>query len=301
MRRAPALPAASLLAAGALFGISGVIAKWLSSSLSAFALVFWRFAIAFLALLIIATVTRTRLSITALPRAPTVAFALSFPAAVVLFTLSVFHGSVASAVFSFYVALLVSSAGLGRWFLDERLTLFKSLALTASLAAAAVLTRPWGHFHFSLAMIYGMASGVVQAIASIFQKQLAPHAGRFTLLALQTLAGTLIAGLLLVFAQQSPIVSSGQIAPGRYLVLAIYGLILLAITQLYLVGFTRVALNVAGVLLSSELFFGPLFASLLLGEPFTPTLILAGSLAIIAAVLAHLPSPGHRASALRHL
>lgn len=301
MRRSPVLPAASLLAAGALFGISGVIAKWLSSSLSAFQLVFWRFAIAFLAVLIIAAVTRTRFSVTTLPRAPTVAFALSFPVGVVLFTLSVFHGSVASAVFSFYIALLVSSAGLGRLFFDERLTLFKSLALFAGLAAAAVLTRPWGHFHFSLAVLYGLASGVVQAIASIFQKKLAPYAGRFTLLALQTLAGTMIAGLLLMFAHRSPLASLGQISPSRFLVLAIYGLILLAITQLFLIGFTRVALNVAGVLLSSELFFGPLFASLLLGEPFTPTLILAGSLAIGAAVLAHLPTPGQRTSALRHL
>jgi drug/metabolite transporter (DMT)-like permease len=290
-----------MLGAGALFGISGVIAKWLSSSLSAFQVVFWRFAIAFLALLIIATVTRTRLSVTTLPRAPTVAFALSFPAAIVLFTLSVFHGSVASAVFSFYVALLVSSAGLGRLFFGERLTLFKSLALFAGLAAAVVLTRPWGHFHFSLALLYGLASGLVQAIASIFQKQLAPNTSRLTLLALQTLAGTVIAGLLLAFAHRSPLASLGQLSPGRFFVLAIYGLILLAITQLFLIGFTRVALNVSGVLLSSEIFFGPLFATLLLGEPFTSTLILAGSLALVAAVLAHLPSPGQRTSALRHL
>jgi len=49
-------------------------------------------------------------------------------------------------------------------------------------------------------------------------------------------------------------------------------------------------LNTGSILVSTELFFGPFFAYLLLSEEFSGGILIGGLFTILAAILAHLPS-----------
>lgn len=123
------LGAASLLTIGVLFGLSGVIAKYLSNWLNPYQVVEYRFAIAFFVAVFILLITRQKLSFSKIDPKALFYFALTFPVSVIFFTLSIFNTSVSLAVFSFYISTLVSSFIVGKIFFGEPVTKNKKVAL----------------------------------------------------------------------------------------------------------------------------------------------------------------------------
>ena len=73
----------SLLLVGILFGLSGVMAKYLSGSLNPYQVVEYRFGIALLAALLIAAVLRKKIQLGAHDKRTLALFAVSFPASVI--------------------------------------------------------------------------------------------------------------------------------------------------------------------------------------------------------------------------
>lgn len=278
---------ASLLTIGILFGLSGVMAKYLSGSLNAYQVVKYRFAIALLGALLILFLLGQRLSFSKVDKKVLGLFAITFPISVVLFTLSIFNGTVALAVFSFYTATLISSFTLGRLFFGEKIDLPKKLAFLAMLVAIVAFTDPFHNFSVSLGLIFGLLSGIIQGVASSFQKILGSSTNKTSLLIVQCLAG-LSLGVIILLATGEPLVVS--LSGFEWLVTLAFGLALLAITYLFLVGFKHTNLNTGSILVSSELFFGPLFAYLLLSEAIPASTSIGGIFTILAALLAHLPS-----------
>ena len=278
----------SLLTVGVLFGLSGVMAKYLSGSLNPYQVVEYRFAIALFAVLLIAVLSRRRLQFGEHDKKTLALFALSFPASVILFTLAIFNTSVALAVFSFYIATLVSSFVIGRLYFGERVHRYKQIALALIVLAIFVFSNPFGEVALGIGFIYGLLSGVVQGIASGFQKKLSKSTDRISLLIVQTAVGAMLAAVILLFTREPMVV---LLAPFDWLVVAIFGASMLAISYLFLVGFKYTNLNTGSILVSSELFFGPFFALLLLGEVLSLHVIIGGVLTIVAAVFANMPEP----------
>jgi drug/metabolite transporter (DMT)-like permease len=274
----------SLLLIGILFGISGVIAKYLSSFLNPYQVVEYRFGIAFLVSLIILFITKQQFSFSKIDKKTLLLFAITFPVSVIFFTLAIFNTTVSLAVFSFYIANLVSSFIWGHIYFKEKITRNKQIALLFILLALVTFTNPFSNFHIELGFVFGIISGLFQTIASSYQKIVGAKTNRIGLLIIQTLAGTAIAAATLLLTQAPLFVAIPQIT---LLITILFGLIFLAISYLFLVGFKSTNLNVGSILVSSELFFGPFFAFILLSEGLTVIELLGGVLTGVAVYFAN--------------
>ncbi len=270
----------SLLLIGILFGLSGVISKYLSSWLNPYQVVEYRFLVAFMFVLIIMLMTRQRLSLGKINTQTLSLFALTFPVSVIFFTLAIFNTTVSLAVFSFYISTLVSSFIVGRFYFGENITSNKKIALIFILLAVLSFTNPFQNFHIQIGFVFGIISGIFQTIASSFQKIVGKSTNRISLLMIQTLAGVGISVVTISLTGGSLIPVIPQSA---LLVTLFFGAIFLAISYLFLVGFKHTNLNTGSILVSSELFFGPFFAFILLSESLT-RLELIGGVFIVAAV-----------------
>lgn len=277
-----------MLLVGILFGLSGVIAKYFSDTLNAYQVVEYRFAIALVAVLVIVAIMRKSIHFGNHDKKTLLAYAVSFPISVVLFTLAIFNTSVALAVFSFYIATLVSSFILGRIFFGERIHIYKQIALGIVLVAVYVFTDPLGTSSLGVGFLLGIAAGVVQGIASSFQKKLSSSTDKLSLLVIQTVSGMILAILVLFVIQQPLFVS---LSGFEWFIAVIFGVSMLAIIYLFLVGFKYTNLNTGSIIVSSELLFGPLFALLLLGEKLGTHIIVGGILIAIATIFSHITDP----------
>ena len=279
---------ASLITIGLLFGLSGVMAKYLSEWLTAYQVVEYRFAIALIALLFISLIFKLKISLKGTSKRILALYAVTFPLSVILFTLSVFNGSVALAVFTFYTATLVSSFIIGRIWFKEKIHVYKQLALIAILISIIAFTDPFNNFGVNLGLIFGLFSGVIQGIASSFQKLLSNNANKTSLLLYQCLAGVTLSVIALLFAGEPTYTELGLM---QWIVVILFGLAMLAITYLFLIGFKYTNLNTGSVLVSSELFFGPFFAYFLLSEGLSSGILIGGLFTIIAVIFSTLNDP----------
>ncbi len=234
--------------------------------------------------MIISLVLKNKISLKNTNRMSLLYFSLSFPLSVIFFTLAIFNTTVSLAVFSFYISTLVTSFIVGKIVLHENITKNKRLALVFILLAVIVLTEVYKGFTINIGFIYGIISGILQTVASYYQKILGKNTNRTNLLILQTLTGfTLAAGILIYL--NTPIF---VMLPSLPLIITIFfGLVFLLISYLFLVGFKYTNLNVGSILVSSELLFGPLFAWIFLSEVITTSIIVGGTLTGIAVVLSN--------------
>lgn len=270
----------SLLGVGFLFGLSAVIAKFLSDDMTAYQVVGWRCLIAFLFLLPLIVWYRNGITIKREYVAQTVYFVTAFAASVILFTLAIFYTSVSLAVFSFYAATLVFSFIVGYISFGETLDRYKWLAVTSVAIGTLLLTKPFDGFVLELGLLFGIGAGFLQAITSKYQKILSPVSDRMSLLFFQTLGGALVAFGATLFVGE-------QIVPDldsfTTLVLAAFGFFFLLISYLFLVGFKYANLNTGSILVSTELIFAPILALLLLSEKLDSYTV-TGGLFLLAAV-----------------
>lgn len=274
----------SLLAIGVLFGLSGVIAKYLSSWINPYQVVEYRFAIAFLLSVIILVATKQKASFTKIDPKALFTFSLTFPISVIFFTLSIFNTSVSLAVFSFYISTLVSSFVVGKIYFKEQITKDKQIALFFILLAVIIFTDPFKNFSLQAGFVYGIISGIFQTIASSYQKILGKSTNRISLLLIQTFTGVIVAILALLYSGNPLFVA---LPVPTLLISLVFGAIFLAISYLFLIGFKHTNLNTGSILVSSELFFGPFFAYTLLSEKLGTTEIIGGLFIVIAIIFAN--------------
>lgn len=270
-----------LLLIGLLFGLSGVIAKYLSTWLDPYQVVEYRFFIAFVSAVVIFTLSGQKLSFKKMNPKTLILFAITLPISSILFTLSIFNSTVSLAVFSFYIANLASSFVIGKFYFGEQITKYKKIALFCILLAVIAFTNPFDHFVVKTGFVYGLLSGIFQTLASSFQKLVGQSTDRMSLLLTQTFAGVVLS-IIVISASGSSLL--GSIPQYAILITIFFGVIYLLIAYLFLVGFKHVNLQVGSILVSTELFFGPFFAFLILSESLT-SLELVGGLFIAAAVL----------------
>ena len=275
------LGVASLLTIGVLFGLSGVIAKYLSDWLNPYQVVEYRFAIAFLIATFVLLITKQKISFSKIDPKSLVLFAITFPVSVIFFTLAIFNTTVSLAVFSFYISTLVSSFVVGKIFFGEQITKNKKIALFFILLAVIAFTDPFKNFNLQIGFVYGIISGIFQTIASSYQKTLGKSTNRISLLFIQTLTGIIVASSALIYTSNPILVALPTTA---LLISFVFGAIFLAISYLFLVGFKYTNLNTGSILVSSELFFGPFFSYTLLSEKLGVTELIGGLLIAISII-----------------
>ncbi len=278
------LGVASLLTIGVLFGLSGVIAKYLSGWLNPYQVVEYRFAIAFLIATFVLLITKQKISFSKIDPKSLVLFAITFPVSVIFFTLAIFNTTVSLAVFSFYISTLVSSFVVGKIFFGEQITKNKKIALFFILLAVIAFTDPFKNFNLQIGFVYGIISGIFQTIASYYQKTLGKSTNRISLLFIQTLTGIIVATSVLIYSSNPLLVALPTTA---LLTSLVFGAIFLAISYLFLVGFKYTNLNTGSILVSSELFFGPFFAYTLLSEKLGVTELIGGLLIAVSIIFAN--------------
>ena len=129
---------------------------------------------------------------------------------------------------------------------------------------------------------------MVQGIASAFQKKLSNTTDKLSLLVVQTFAGFTLASVILLATQEPVFIA---LSGFDWVIAVIFGLLMLAISYLFLVGFKYTNLNTGSILVSSELLFGPLFAFLLINETLGLHILIGGVFTVLAAVFANIPAP----------
>lgn len=238
----------SLLLVGILYGLSGVIAKYLSAWLNPYQVIEARFAVAWIIAIFILILSQKKIGLRKTNLKSLIPFAIAFPISAIFFTLSVFHTTVSVAVFSFYIANLVASFILGRFVFNERVTRNKKLALVSIVLAVIALTNPFDNFSLQLGFLFGLLSGTIQAIASTFQKIVSQTTNRLGLVIIQTFTGIVISAAILLVTNQ-PLLFF--LPPIPLLVVIGFGAIFLAISYLFLIGFKYINLNTGSILVSS--------------------------------------------------
>lgn len=274
----------SLLLIGLLFGLSGVIAKYLSSWLDPYQVVEYRFFIAFVSAIVVFVLSGQKLNFKRVNVKTLILFAVTLPISSILFTLAIFNSSVSLAVFSFYISNLASSFVVGKLFFGEEITSDRKIALFFIVLAIVAFTNPFDHFVIKIGFVYGILSGIFQTLASTFQKLVGQSADRMGLLIIQTLVGVILS-VIAISVTGSNLVGSLPLSVG--LIAIFFGVIYLLIAYLFLVGFKYVNLQIGSILVSTELFFGPFFAFLLLSEKLTNLELLGGLLIAIAVIFSN--------------
>lgn len=276
----------ALLLVGFFYGLSGALAKYVTSFITPLQASEIRFTVAFLIVLLLLLVLRNRVSFTGLDRRSLLLYAFAFPSCVILFTLAIFHSSVALATAAAYGSALIASFALGKIFFAERIGAAKAMAFVLTVTALLVFTEPWNDFVFSLGLVFAVLSGILQGLSNSVQKGLnRAGADHSSLLFLQCTAGALLAFLTVFLLGEDPLF----VPEGNPLLLLFYGGASVATIYLFLVGFKYIDVNTGSILVSSQLFFGPVIAWLFLEEVIGIHVIIGGLIILAAGALANWP------------
>lgn len=254
----------------------------LSPYLSAFGVVGTRFLFALPFALGALLFTKEKLSIHKNNIGKLSFFAFIFPVSVIFYTLALFYTKVSLAIFSFYTANLLSSLLLGKIIHKEHFGIAKKIAFLLSLGAVVVFTNPFQGFSLDLGIVCGYISGIIQTIASHYQKKYSASIPEKTLSFAQ-ITGGIILGLSIAFFMGDFRLFSLPLH--GVLIAIVFGFASYLINNLLLYGFKRADIGTGTILMSTELIFGPLMAFLIFSEVLRPFEILGGILAIFATLL----------------
>ena len=269
-----------LLAAGLLFGLSSPLARIVGEHVQPLTVVLLRFlfALPFALLPLIFLKQRWKFKFSW----GVLLFAGLFPISVCFYTLSLFYTKVSLAIFSFYAANLISSILFGVLFAKERVTKAKAFGFCFALLAVFILTDFRGAALFNTGILFGYASGIIQTIASLFQKRLSATIPAVSLTVVQIFGGLIVAASAVVLVGDVSIYNS-QTSTFAFAIL--FGLMNFLINFFMIRGFAVSDIGTGTILLSSELVFGPIAAYFIFNETLGSREALAGVLIIIAVCL----------------
>lgn len=254
----------ALLTCGLIFGSFGILIRLLSQQLDSYQQIGFRNLIGFLLAVIIAVIIKSKFSLNKVPKKYIFLYMFSFPITVVLFTLSVLNTKIVISVFSLYAGSIISSLLIGYFIFHERITRMKLISLVLAAIGLIIFVYPTLVANtLNIGFIFGFFSGVVDTISNSFRKYLAGKIDRFVLVALSMAGGLIVATVLMFIFGSSftPTINAQTLGIGL-----LFGSLLMVISYLMLVGFQNFDLNLGTIVIASELFFAPLFASLVFNE-----------------------------------
>lgn len=275
----------ALLACAIIFASFSVLVRVLSTEMGLYQQIGLRNVLALMvAIGVVVTTKQTFISLKNVPVHLNLLYMASFPVSVVFYNLAVLDTKIVTAIFGLYVGSLISSLFFGIVVFKEKVTNLKLLSLALVSLGLISYTYPFNLSLLSRGFYLALVSGFFDACANGFRKYLGGKVDRFVLVALQMIGGVVVAVTLGTLFNQ---LSLPTLSLAAWAISALFGLLLVAISYLTLIGFQNFDLNLGTVVLSSELFFGSLFAFLFYQEQSSFTEILGGTLIIVATVVAN--------------
>lgn len=274
----------ALLGAAFLFALTNVLVREMAEMWGDQAQVAARFALVWVILILMMHFAKgKKKSIPSTKRITAIAYSVIAALSILFFTLSVQATTIANTLFTSNATELFVAFILGSFFLKEKITTKKLIAIL--LAVLGLILYSDSILVGSLGIIFGMLGGGLTAFCNLLAKKL-KGVDLAAIMRLQFgLGAVFMMGLTLIFSPNDII---RTVSLEGIIATVLFALILIAATRLVLYGFQNSDINVASVILSSQLAFGALLGFLVYQETLAPHELLSGVLILCAAVISGL-------------
>lgn len=271
----------ALLGAAILFAFTNVLVRDMAHMWGDQAQLVARFALVWLLMTIYMKVKRQKATIPRSKMVPAIAYSFCAAFAILLFTLSVQATTIANTLFTSSAVELVIAFILGTFILRERVNTAKIASIVLALLGLSLYTG--GVLDGDLGLIYALFAGVLTAFCNLLAKQLKGVSLGATL-RIQFGIGALIMAVLTLVLAPDDIIRVASV--DGVVTTVVFALVLLVANHLVLYGFQHSDVNIASVILSSQLAFGALIGYWVYSEIPTSNELYSGVMIICAAVLA---------------
>jgi len=278
----------SLLLAGITFGSFGVWIRLLSKELTIYQQIVFRNVIAMVfAIGIIVTGKRLITGFAKVKKSNLFLYGLAVPLSVVFYNVAILNIKIAVTTFVFYIGSILFSWIFSVFFFNEKITILKVSSLVSVLIGLVFFIWPLSLSSLNIGFVAAIISGLLDAVANGFRKDLAGKIDKFILVFITTLGGVVVSGLMMFYFKQNfNFISS--LSVNTWAVGLMFGFILVAVNYLLLVGFQNFDLSLGAIILSSELIFALLIGLLIFGEKPLPKEIIGGLFVMAAVILPNL-------------
>lgn len=271
----------SLLLAGFIFGTFMIWIRLLNKQINVFEQIVLRNAFTLLFSIGAILLVKSTRQAGKVSKLSLLGFGLAVPLSVIFYNLSALSTTVVIAIFSFYAGTIVTGGLIGIFVHKEILTRKAMLSYVLAFLGIAVMAFPFSEI--GMGLIFGLCAGVFDGISNGLRKSLSGKIPKFQLVLITGIAGVLISGLVLLLNKQDPLNLFNQ-PSWVYLVGALFGLLLVIVNYLTLVGFQNYDVGLGTIIISVELIFATLFGLLIFKEIPSIKDVVSG-LFIIAAIL----------------
>jgi drug/metabolite transporter (DMT)-like permease len=271
----------ALLAAAFLFAITNVLVREMASMWGDQAQVAARFALVWLMLVVYSQFSkRTKQAIPRSSIKHAVAYSIFAATAILFFTLSVQNTTIANTLFTSNETELFVAFLLGTIVLREQLTTRKLIAIGLAIVGLVLYTD--SILVGSVGIIFGLLGGATTAMCNLLAKKL-KGVDLGAIMRMQFGLGALFMIALTIVISPDDIIRT--VSLGGIIATVAFALILIAATRLVLYGFQHSDINIASVVLSSQLAFGALIGFIVYQEVLAPHEIISGLLILCAAII----------------
>lgn len=278
----------SLLLAGITFGSFGIWIRLLSQELTIYQQIVFRNVLAMIfAVGIIVIGKRFLADFAKVKRGNLFLYGLAVPLSVIFYNIAILNIKIAVTTFAFYIGSILFSWIISVLFFKEKITILKALSLVSVVIGLACFIWPLSLSSLNIGFVAAIISGLLDAAANGFRKDLAGKIDKFILVFITTLGGVIVSGMMMFYFKQNfDFISS--LSVNTWAVGLMFGFILVAVNYLLLVGFQNFDLSLGVIILSSELIFALLFGLLVFGEKPLPKEIIGGLFVMAAVILPNL-------------
>jgi drug/metabolite transporter (DMT)-like permease len=245
----------AILLSAIIYGAYGVLARYLDGAFGYFTQVLFRSAVALLIVAVFVFVSRTKFSLSKKDSLKAVLLGLSFFGGVVLFTVGSILDKISVVMFVFYAGSFATSFFVSTYYYREKVTLQKGIALGIVLVGL-VITTGLDFSNLSWGLLAAFGSGVLDAIANNFRKQLADLPKQEVLLLQFAIASVL--SLLFIMLTKEVVIK--DITTSAVVAGIAWGIFWIIGNQLIMIGYRHFDFLLAQIVLSSEIFFATVLA-----------------------------------------
>ena len=275
----------ALFLSGIIYSANDIFIRVLGSQLSGFQQVTFRSFVALIIVSAIFLLRKSQISLSNLPKKILFLYGITFPLMFVFFNLSILLTKIADTVFSFFIGSIISSLFIEHFLYKQKITRRQLLTTVITIIGLFCFAFPISKTSINIGFLCGLFSGMIYTFNSSLIQHIHRKIEKNVLVGIQMLGGVIISALItLLFHQELfPVLSFSN-----WSILVISGSLLMLVTYLTLMGFQNFDLNLGTILLSSELFFAPLFAFILFRESLTLFEMLGGCFIGVAIIIAHI-------------
>jgi len=271
----------ALLGAAFLFAMTNVLVREMADMWGDQAQVAVRFALVWLILMLFTGLSKNvRKKIPRPKRTLAVLYSVFAATAILFFTLSVQATTIANTLFTSNATELFVAFLLGSFLLREKFTARKVIAIVLAMTGLALYAD--SILVGSAGIIFGLLGGATTALCNLLAKKL-KGVDLGAILRMQFgLGAVFMIALTLLFSPDDII---RTVSVEGVVATVVFALILIVATRLVLYGFQHSDINVASVILSSQLAFGALLGFFVYQEVLATHEIVSGLLILCAAII----------------